>query len=95
MKTILQEKVEQLSIAMAESKNKILMEAFGFKETYDVQEAFEFIFKYKDKLSCRVDYKGVETYFYEDFPMVEIYPLQTSVDDGIMTATQNYRILWK
>lgn len=95
MKTLIQEKVEQLSSAAAENKNKILMEAFGFKEIYDVQQAFEFIFKYKDKLSYRVNYEGIETYFCEDFPMVEIYPLQTSFEDGIMTTIQTYKVLWK
>jgi hypothetical protein len=93
--TLIQDKAAQLSQAVAENKNKILMEAFGFKESYNIQEAFEFISQYKNKLSCRVNYEGVETYFYEDFPMVEIYPLQTSFEDGILTTTQNYKVLWK
>lgn len=95
MSSLIQDKAREISQTVAENKNKILMEAFGFKEFYNVQESFDFIFKYKDKLSCRVDYKGVETYFYEDFPMVEIYPLQTPFQGGILTTTQNYKVLWK
>lgn len=49
--------------------------------------------KSKDRIQCLVNHKGIETYCFDNIPVIEIYPLQYDVEGNIMTAKQNYRVL--
>lgn len=64
----------------------------------------EDITAYKGRLHCIINHKGIETYYLDEIPVIEIHPLKWDTDyDGIrswdsgpkLTACYQYRILWK
>lgn len=86
----------QLSEGLSSNKDKILIEAFGLIIKEDVTDnPIEVLSKYKGRMQCFVNHKGIETYCFDNIPVIEIYPLQTEMEGNIMTAKQNYRVLWK
>ena len=92
------EKISQLSQAMTKSKDKIIIEAFGLIIKEDItDDPVQVLQKYKDRMQCFVEldryHKGIETYCFDNIPVIEIYPLQTEMEGTIMTAKQNYRVL--
>lgn len=88
------EKALQMSQAMTKSKDKIIIEAFGLIIKEDITDnPTEVLSKYKGRIQCFVNHKGVETYYFDNTPVIEIYPLQTEMEGNIMTAKQNYRVL--
>lgn len=94
MTNIIQEKARQLSEGMIKSKDKIIIEAFGLVIKEDITDnPVQVLSKYKDRMQCFVDYKGIETYCFDNIPGIEIYPLQTEMEGNIMIAKQNYRVL--
>lgn len=94
MTNIIQEKARQLSEGMIKSKDKIIIEAFGLVIKEDItDDPIQVLSKYKDRLRCFIDHKGIETYCFDNIPGIEIYPLQTEMEGNIMIAKQNYRVL--
>lgn len=96
MISLIQQKARQLSESLSASKDKTLIEAFGLVIKEDVTDTpIETLSKYKGRMQCFVNHKGIETYCFDDIPVIEIYPLQTEMEGNIMIAKQNYRMLWK
>lgn len=96
MISLIREKTRQLSESLSVSKDKILIEAFGLVIREDITDnRIETLSKYKGRMQCFVNHKGIETYCFDNIPVIEIYPLQTEMEGNIMTAKQNYRMLWR
>jgi hypothetical protein len=90
------EKIRQLSEGRVANKGKIIIEAFGLIIKEDITDnPAQTLQKYKDRMQCFVNIKGIETYCFDNIPVLEIYPLQTEIEGNIMTAKQNYRVLWE
>lgn len=96
MISLIREKTRQLSESLSISKDKILIEAFGLVIKEDITDnPIETLSKYAGRMQCFVNHRGIETYCFDNIPVIEIYPLQTEMEGNIMTAKQNYRMLWK
>lgn len=96
MDNLITEKLRQLSEGMSSSKDRLLIEAFGIIIKEDITDnPVQVLSKYKGRMHCFVNHKGIETYCFDNVPVIEIYPLYTEMEGSIMTAKQNYRMLWK